>query len=154
MDTLKDRIDYQSVERLEMLKRRKKRCVCKYCGSPLKLKRLVFFEDYANARIEIFCTECDRIEFGVEPEIYASAKFFVENSRFNLFPDLDENERTKRMSIAKVCDIMAWQNQNLGIMDENGFTVPIQVDAEFLGTCVTLTDEDLEEEMETLGIEI
>lgn len=62
-----------------MLKKRTKRCVCKYCGGKLKLRRIIFSE-YEDARIEIFCSQCDRIEFGVEPEISRSAEYFVENS--------------------------------------------------------------------------
>ena len=41
------------------------------------MKQLVFSE-YDDARVEIFCRDCDRIEFGVEPEIYEIAKYFVE----------------------------------------------------------------------------
>ena len=124
METLQEKIDFQSEKRIKMLKKRTKRCRCKYCGGKLKLRRIIF-SDYEDARIEIFCADCDRIEFGVEPEIYSSAKFFVENSGFNCYPDLDDSERTKQMVIAKVCEIMAWHDQNLGIMNENGFTTKL-----------------------------
>lgn len=134
-------------KRIDMLKKRTKRCVCKYCGGRLKLRRIIF-SDYEDARIEIFCNSCDRIEFGVEREIYASAKFFVENTNFNCYPDLDNNERTQQMTIAKVCEIMAWQDQNLGLMNTEGFIVPITINENFVGECVTLTDEDLLEDEE------
>lgn len=145
MNKLQEKINFHSEKRLAMLKNRTKRCVCKYCGGKLKLKRIIF-SDYEDARIEIFCSQCERIEFGVEPEIYASAKFFVENSRFNCYPDLDDNERTKQMTIAKVSEIMAWQDQNLGLVNENGFIVPLNVHENFLGECITFSQKDLEEE--------
>ena len=43
---------YQSESRMENLKRRAKRCVCKYCGQPLSLKRILF-SDHTDARMEI-----------------------------------------------------------------------------------------------------
>lgn len=135
----------QGQSRLQMLKKRTKRCVCKYCGGRLKLKRIIF-SSYEDARIEIFCDTCDRIEFGVEPEIYQSAKFFVENSRFNFYQDLDDSRRTQQMTVAKVCEIMAWQDQNLGFMDADGFKIPLHINKNFIGECVTLTDDDLQED--------
>lgn len=128
--------------RLGFLKKRLKRCVCKYCGGQLELRQIIFTEN-EDARTEIFCSDCDRIEFGVEKEIYNSAKFFVENSRFNCYPDLDDSENTKQMTIAKVCEIMAWENQNLGFLNNEGFTVPIHANENFIGECVTLSDDDL-----------
>lgn len=137
-------VTYQATGRLDMLKRRAKRCVCKYCGGPLKLRRIIF-SDHEDARVEIFCIDCDRIEFGVEPEIYQSAKYFVDELKFNCYPDLDDNQQTKRMSVAKVCEIMAWENKNLGIIDEEGFQVvlPKQEKTNLIGECVILTDHDL-----------
>lgn len=136
---------YKSESRIDMLKKRTKRCVCKYCGGQLKLRQITF-TDNVDARTEIFCSDCDRIEFGVEKEIYNSAKFFVENSRFNCYPDLDDSENTKQMTIAKVCEIMAWENQNLGFLDNDGFVVPIHANENFIGECVTLSDDDLAED--------
>ena len=137
-----EEFSYQAKGRIEMLKARAKRCVCKYCGSHLRLKQLNFSE-HDEARIEIFCKNCDRIEFGVEKEIYDSAKYFVENSRFNCYPDLDDSENTKQMTIAKVCEIMSWENQNLGFLNSDGFVVPIHANENFVGECVTLSDDDL-----------
>lgn len=138
-----DDMDFKSEKRLDMLKARIKRCVCKYCGGNLHLKRIIFTE-YEEARVEIFCEECDRIEFGVEPEIYLSAKFFVEESGFNCYDDLDDNERTKQMTIAKVCEIMSWQDLNLGILNKKGFCVPLDMNENFLGQCITLKNRDLD----------
>ena len=137
---------FHSQRRLDMLKKRTRRCRCKYCGGKLKLRRIIFSE-YEDGRIEIFCNNCNRIEYGVEPEIYSSAVFFVENSGFNCFPDLDKNEKTKQMNISKVCEIMSWQNQNLGIMNEDGFCVPLQINENFVGECITLSEEDLADDV-------
>lgn len=139
--------NFQSEKRLAMLKKRTKRCVCKYCGGKLKLRRIIF-SDYEDARIEIFCNDCDRIEFGVEPAIYSSAKFFVENSKFNCYPDMDDNVMTKQMSIAKVAEIMAWENQNLGFLNGDGFIVPLKVNENFIGECITISEDDLSEDVE------
>ncbi|MBQ3119535.1 MAG: hypothetical protein IJC12_01540 [Peptococcaceae bacterium] len=142
---LKEMIDFKSRKRIDILKKRTKRCKCKYCGGKLKLRRIIF-SDYEDSRIEIYCNQCDRIEYGVEAEIYQSAKYFVENSEFNCYPDLNANEKTKQMTIAKVCEIMAWQCQNFGIMNENGFTIALKINENFVGECIILTDEDLDED--------
>ena len=144
MSDFKKKIDFKSQGRLNMLKKRTKRCVCKYCGGELKLRKIIFSE-LEDARIEIFCSNCNRIEFGVEPEIYRSAKFFIENSMFNCYPDLDDSEQTKQMNVAKVAEIMSWQDQNLGFLNEEGFTVPLNIKENFLGECITLSEDDVEE---------
>lgn len=118
-------VSYYAQGRLEMLKRRALRCVCKHCGGRLSLKRMIFSEQ-DDARIEIYCDHCERLEFGVEKEIYANAKYFVEELQFNCFADLDANELTKGMNIAKVCEIMSWGDKRLGVLDEEGFCVPLK----------------------------
>ena len=150
-ENVKAKADFHSQKRFDMLNKRTKRCVCKYCGGRLKLRRIIFSE-FEDARVEMFCRDCNRIEFGVEKEIYQSAKFFVENSKFNLYPDLDESAQTKQMTVSKICEIMVWENQNLGWLDADGYTVPLNINENFLGECITLTDEDLleDEEIETI----
>lgn len=133
----------QSSKRVEKLKMRKKRCLCKYCGGRLKLRRIIF-SDFEDVRIELYCNHCNRIEYGVEWEIYQSAKFYVEHSGINMFPGLDDNEQTKQMNIAKVAEIMTWENQNLGIINESGFTISLQFRTEFMSECTTITDMELE----------
>lgn len=137
-------LSYKANGRMEMLKSRAKRCVCKYCGNHLSIRHIAF-TDIDDARIEIFCKFCNRIEFGVEPEIYQSALYFVDEMEFNYYPDLNKNEKTKRMNVAKVCDIMAWENKMLGILDRDGFTVKIDANPNIIAECVILDDADLEE---------
>ena len=135
-------LETQIGERLALLKRRTKHCVCKYCGGALRLRRIIF-SDFADARVEIFCEHCDRIEYGCEPEIYQNARYFVEELDFTCYPDLEANERTKRMTIAKVCEIMMWGDKHLGFLTDEGFTTPPQSSQLLVGECVVLTDEDL-----------
>lgn len=146
---------YQATGRIEVLKRRVKRCVCKYCGGNLKLKRIIFSE-HEDARVEIFCRNCDRIEYGVEPELYQSAKYFVEELAFNCFPNLDDNEQTRRMNVAKVCEIMAWSHKDLGIITEEGFQIPLPDSTahRLIGECVILTEADLVIQREMVEEEI
>ena len=136
---------FQAQGRVEMLKGRAKRCVCKYCSGRLRLKRIIF-SDHEDARVEIYCDNCERIEYGVEQEIYQSARYFVDELKFNCYPNQDANESTRRMTIAKVCEIMAWENKNLGLLDRDGFRVPLEVNGNILGECIILTDEDLLED--------
>lgn len=125
-------LDYCAQERVEMLQKRIRRCVCKYCGSELRLKRLVFHQE-EGMRIEVFCQQCDKIEFGVEKEIYLCAKSFVEDLDFNAYPDLEQNDTTRRMTIAKVCEIIAWADKKRGFLNEAGFQVPVHLDEHLAG---------------------
>ena len=134
---------YQSASRLEAIKKRAARCVCKYCGGSLEVRTIVFNE-ILDARTELFCTHCDRVEYGVEKEIYQSAEFFVDEMEFNHYPDLDDNQRRKQMNVAMVCEIMAWENRNMGFIDANGFTVPVKMNPDVIGNCIVLDDEALE----------
>ena len=141
-DVIRERIDFNAKRRVDMLKERSNRCVCKFCGGGLRVRQIIFTE-YEEARIELFCKACDRIEFGVEPEIYRNAQYYVEETGFNCYPDLDDNERTRQMTIAKVCEIMPWENQNIGILTPEGFAVPLQMNQHYVGECLTLSDDDL-----------
>lgn len=137
-------LSYFAQGRLSMLKRRSKRCVCKSCGKPLQLKKLTFSK-FEDERVEIFCNQCDKIEFGVEPEIYACARYFVETLEFNYYSGLDITESTKRMNIAKVCEIMSWENKHMGILNQDGFAVPITINENIMGKCIILSDDDIAE---------
>ena len=131
-------------ERIEMLKGRMNRCLCKYCGGELELRRIIY-GDLDSARIEIFCKECDRIEYGVEREIYQAAQYFVEEMDFNAYPDLDYSESTNQMSSAKTCEIIAWGCKNLSLMDEAGFKYPVSISEDIDGETINIDDERLNE---------
>jgi len=138
----KDKITYYSEKRMKMLKGRVKRCVCKYCGGELKIRQIVF-SSQENARVECFCKKCNRIEFGVEPEIYNNAKYFIDKTKFNCFPELDENEKTKQMTIAKLCEIITWQNQNIGILTPEGYNIKLNLNEHYIGDYITYSDDEL-----------
>ena len=132
-----------AAQRLKELRARTARCCCRFCGSPLEIRKIIF-TGY-DSRIEIFCSECNQIEYGTEPEIYTSAKYFVESMGFNYYTDLDDNEQTKKMNIAKVCDIMSWENKHLGFLNSDGFAVPLAINATVLGNVLVLNEDELEE---------
>lgn len=135
---------YASEIRLNELKKRVKRCVCKYCGSPLKLRKIVF-SDLDEARVEIFCKCCNRIEYGVEPQVYACAAYFVDELGFNYYPDLEESAESRRLNIAKVCEISAWSLKNLGFLNESGFIFEPKMQDKLVAECLILTNKDLDE---------
>lgn len=139
-----------SDKRTERLQKRSKRCVCKYCGGELKIKSIVFNE-FIEARSELYCPHCGRIEFGVEPEIYQCAKYYVEEFKYNAYKELDDVALTKQMTIAKVSEIMEWLVKNLGITDNDGFCVPLKKKMHFLGEMSYLTDEDLKKAESVVG---
>lgn len=125
-----------------MLQKRGARCVCKYCGGPLRVKSIAFNE-IVDGRTELYCDKCGRIEYGVEPEIYQNAKYYVDELDYNCYPELDYSELMRQMSVARVAEIMDWLATNLGIVGEDGFTVPIKMDPNRVSECLHLTDADL-----------
>ena len=142
MSILSEEKKYNDLTRLEDLKWRVKNCRCRYCGAPLRLRRILYGNS-PQGRVEIFCTECDRIEYGVEPEIYAVSKYFVEEFNFNIFPNNDNSETTTQMNIAKICDIISWGCKNMGILSARGFDVPRDIKKSILGEDVIFHDDDL-----------
>ena len=143
-EAVSERLNAEAQARLELLRARAGRCVCKYCGGRLRLRQITFSQ-FEDARIELFCQDCDRLEFGVEPQIYAAAKYFVQESGYNSYPDLDDSDKTRQMNIARVCEIMTWENQSFGFLTAAGFAVPVQINEEFAGECTIFTADDLQD---------
>lgn len=113
-------------ERISELKKRTKRCVCSYCGGKLVIRRIsAGMAD--DGRVEIFCENCNRIEYGTEPEIFQAAKYYVSELKFDYYSDLDDSYRKQKMNIAKACEIMQWCCRNLGTVTEDGFTHPEEI---------------------------
>lgn len=127
---------------IQELRSRVNRCKCSYCGSELILRRIT----YGNAeegRIELFCPSCNRIEYGVEPEIYQIAEYYVDEIGFDYYGELDESLRKKRMNMSKVCEMMQWCCKNLGLLNQEGFTTDVQMDAALSGQDLLLSEEFL-----------
>ena len=61
---------------------------------------------------------------------------------------MEQNARTRRMSVAKVSEIMAWGFKNTGMLDAEGFTVPLNYDDRSQDQCLIITRNELEAEME------
>lgn len=101
------------------LQERGKRCVCKMCGMPLKPK-LIIYDRYGGHGVELYCENCQKIEYGTEPLIYSLARNFIDYFEFNYFPDMEENKRCQMLNVAKICDIFAWVFEEIGVLDENG----------------------------------
>lgn len=117
---------YWSKNRVELLKGRKKRCVCRYCGGPLSIKRILF-NDVDDARIELYCDHCEHIEFGIEPEVYQCANNFVDQLAFDFYEDMPDNDKKRQMNVAKATEIMAWAFRNVGILNDDGFTISLDM---------------------------
>ena len=124
------------------LKNRLESCCCRYCGGDLILKSIVPGKK-VEGKIEIFCDNCDRIEYGVEKDVYKIAKYFVEEMQFDYFTDLEEKVLKHRMNVAKICDIIMWGLTNLGYTSDTGLKYPIEISDLILGEDIIFTDNDL-----------
>lgn len=102
-----------------LLQARSQRCVCKHCGGQLTTS-LVIYDIYGGVGVELYCPHCEKNDYGIEPELYALAQYFVENFQFNYFLDMEENDLNEQLNIAKVADIMSWLLKTLGLLDQNG----------------------------------
>lgn len=128
--------------RIAKLRKRTRRCVCRYCGSSLSLRKITYAA-YDEAKIEVYCEKCDRIEYGTEPLIYKMAKYYIDEIKFDYYPNFDETTHKKRMNVATVCDIITWGFKNSGFLSEDGFTSEPQVDESILGEVTALSESEL-----------
>ena len=122
------------------LRKRLGRCCCKHCGGELELRTIVAGTD-KNGRVEVFCRQCDRIEYGVEKEIYKIAKYYVEEMGFDHYPGLESNIMKQNMNIAKISEIIQWGVQNLGFVSTDGFKYPVDIQAFVIGEELILDDD-------------
>ena len=51
---------------------------------------------------------------------------------------MNDNELKHQMNVAKVGEIMAWGFRNVGMLDDDGFTVPLQMKDEDWQECMVL----------------
>lgn len=132
----------QEKQEEERLRKRVRRCRCSYCGGTLELRKLTY-SSYEVSKLEVYCNHCKRIEYGVEPEIYDVAEYFVDELSFDYYKDLDNNIRKREMNIAKVSEIIDWGCRNLGLLTENGFAMPLNLKSELLGEALIIDDDSL-----------
>ena len=119
--------DEEQSEHIQALKSRVNRCKCSYCGSELIIRR-ISYGNTEEGRLDIFCPSCNRIEYGVEPEVYQIAKYYIDEIGFDYYEELDDSIRKNRMNTAKVCEIMQWCVKNLGLVRKDGFAADVQMD--------------------------
>ena len=130
-------------QRKKELRERVNRCCCSYCGSSLVLRRIT--AGVADeGRNEIFCPSCNRIEYGIEPEIFRAAQYYVQTLRFDYYPDLDDSERKDRMNVAKVNEMMQWGLKNLGLLVAEGFAAPLHMDEALVGQDLLIAEHELQ----------
>ena len=137
MDETQERVE------TERLRKRVSRCSCSYCGGDLELRK-VTYSSYEVSKLEVYCSHCKRIEYGVEPEIYEVAEYFVDELSFDYYKDLDNNIRKREMNIAKVSEIIEWGCRNMGLLTENGFVIPLDLKSELLGEALLREDDKLQ----------
>lgn len=138
--------------RIDALRTRARRCKCKYCGGKLRLKQIVY-NSVIEPRVELFCEDCQRIEYGIEPEIYTLAKYYVDEFGCDYFPELDASITKDRMNIGRVCEIMFWALNGLGLVSMEGFNVPVEIDKRYVGENIVFDLDELEEvELEELDV--
>lgn len=142
-----DNIEYikneMNTPRAMALRTRAQRCRCKYCGGKLRLKQIVY-GSVIEPRIELFCEDCQRIEYGVEPEIYILAKYYVDAFGCDYYTELDASLVKDRMNIGKICEIMFWALNGLNIVNMEGFNVPIKMDNNYIGESIVYDLDDIE----------
>ncbi len=134
----------KETERIHALRARSGHCVCRYCGGALSLRK-VTYAAYDEAKIELYCEQCGRIEYGVEKEIYQVSEYFVDELGYDHYPDIDPSVRKKRMNVATICDIIAWGFRNTGLLNEDGFTAPLNLAAGVFGEATVMKESDLEQ---------
>lgn len=91
----------------ETLQERAKSCICKMCGGPIEVRRIVY-NKYGGTGLELYCPTCERIEYGTQPTFFHYAKAFVEEIEFDYFTEMEEGLRHDQLNIAKVCEILSW----------------------------------------------
>ncbi len=136
-------ISYNAQGRAEMLKGRLQRCVCRYCGRPLHLKRIIFSE-FDDARVELYCEQCRRIEFGVEPELYHCAQYYIHMLADAQASASGEEQSPLQANIAKICNLLSWSLKNLGLLNQYGFKVPLDMELTLLNKVSLFSAADIE----------
>lgn len=129
-------------EHVAGLRMRAGRCVCRYCGGTLELREIVY-SNCETARTQMYCQKCGRMEYGCEPEVYAASVAYQEKTRFDSYKDMADSELKTEMNRAQLCDFLTWSLEALGLLDDDGFTVDVNVDKARLTGIMTWTPDEL-----------
>lgn len=129
-------------EQLAYLRSRASRCVCRYCGNKLSLRKITYAA-YDEAKIETYCEHCERLECGTEPEIWKLAAHYVDNMKYDHFPNFDDSAAKRRMNIATVCDVFSWAYKCADILSDQGFKSDIEINFNDLEGNLLISDTAL-----------
>lgn len=134
----------QKLPRVEHLKERSKDCCCSYCGGDLAVRRILY-QTTAEYRIELYCDNCEKIEYGVPRALYDSAKAAIERLGFNYYPETQEGVTRNQMNIAKLSQLTAWQLRYLGMIDDDRLKEGTEGSAQSMDANTIVSEEDLDE---------
>ena len=65
---------------------------------------------------------CQRIEYGVEKELFALANKFIKETEFNYFLDMPEDKCSLALNKAKIGELFSWLFYELGLCDKDCLT--------------------------------
>lgn len=134
----------QKLPRVEHLKERAKDCCCSYCGGDLAVRRILY-QTTAEYRIELYCDNCEKIEYGVPRALYDSAKAAIERLGFNYYPETEEGVTRNQMNIAKLSTLTAWQLRYLGMIDDERLKDVAEGSTQSMDTNTIVSEDDLDE---------
>ena len=134
----------QKLPRVEHLKERAKDCCCSYCGGDLAVRRILY-QTTAEYRIELYCDNFEKIEYGVPRALYDSAKAAIERLGFNYYPETEEGVTRNQMNIAKLSTLTAWQLRYLGMIDDERLKDAAEGSTQSMDTNTIVSEDDLDE---------
>lgn len=134
----------QKLPRVEHLKERAKDCCCSYCGGDLAVRRILY-QTTAEYRIELYCDNCEKIEYGVPRALYDSAKAAIERLGFNYYPETEEGVTRNQMNIAKLSTLTAWQLRYLDMIDDERLKDAAEGSTQSMDTNTIVSEDDLDE---------
>ena len=137
----------QKLPRVEHLKERAKDCCCSYCGGDLAVRRILY-QTTAEYRIELYCDNCEKIEYGVPRALYDSAKAAIERLGFNYYPETQEGVTRNQMNIAKLATLTAWQLRYLGMADDDRLKTGTEGSTQSMDASTIVSENDLDELLE------
>lgn len=137
----------QKLPRVEHLKERAKDCCCSYCGGDLAVRRILY-QTTAEYRIELYCDNCEKIEYGVPRALYDSAKAAIERLGFNYYPETQEGVTRNQMNIAKLSMLTVWQLRYLGMADDERLKAGAEGSAQSMDASTVVSEDDLDELLE------